>query len=122
MSESESEQLRAAQLRQRALEMRLEGHAYHAIADALGVSEHSAWKMVGVELQTLQATPQDLLRRYRDEQLERLDMALRAIWADVQTGKPEAVDCFLKIEERRSHLLGLDSVGGTANGELVPGR
>ena len=122
MSEPETEQVRAAQLRQRALELRLEGHGYHAIADTLGVSEHSAWKMVGVELQGLQATTQDLARRYRDEQLERLDVALRAIWADVQAGKPEAVECFLKIEERRSRLLGLDTAGGTLNGETLPTR
>lgn len=122
MGEADSEQLRAAQLRHRALELRLEGYGYNGIADTLGVSEHSAWKMVGVELQGLQASTQDLTRRYRDEQLERLDVALRAIWADVQAGKPEAVDCFLKIEERRSRLLGLDSVGSTPNGETIPAR
>ena len=108
MSEQESEQLRAAQLRRRAFEMRLAGHGYREIAESLSVPEASAWKMVGVELQALQAINHDLARRYRDEQLERLDAALRAIWPAVEAGQLDAIGCFLQIEERRSRLLGLD--------------
>jgi len=109
MSEQESEQARAAQLRKRALELRLAGQGYRDIAEMLAVPEPSVWKMVGVELQTLQAASHDLVRRYRDEQLERLDAALRAIWPQVEAGQLDAIDCFLRIEERRSSLLGLDS-------------
>lgn len=122
MSDSENEQLRAAELRRRALEMRLEGHGYREIADALDVSEPSAWKMVGVELQGLQATTQDVSRRYRDEQIERLDVALRAIWPDVQAGKPEAVACLVQLEDRRSQLLGLDSPAVAPASEPASGR
>lgn len=109
MSEKESEQLRAAQLRKRAFEMRLAGHGYREIAEALSVPEPSAWKMVGVELQASQANNHDLARRYREEQLERLDGALRAIWPAVEAGELDAIACFLQIEERRSRLLGLDT-------------
>jgi hypothetical protein len=73
------------------------------------VPEASAWKMVGVELQNSQAVSQDLIRRYRDERLERFDAALRAIWPAVEAGQIDAIDCFLRIEHRRSCLLGLDS-------------
>lgn len=114
MNEHESEQARAAQLRKRALELRMAGHGYREIAEMLAVTEPSVWKMVGVELQNLQASSHDLLRRYRDEQLERLNAALRAIWPEVEAGKLEAIDCFLRIEERRSCLLGLDSVATLA--------
>jgi hypothetical protein len=81
------------------------------------VPEASAWKMVGVELQSSQAVSHDLIRRYRDEQLERLDAALRAIWPAVEAGQLDAIDCFLRIEHRRSCLLGLDSamLGGAAD-------
>jgi len=124
MSEKESEQLRAAQLRKRAFEMRLAGHGYREIAEALSVPEPSAWKMVGVELQASQAANHDLVRRYREEQLERLDAALRAIWPAVESGQLDAIACFLQIEERRSRLLGLDTApiateAGSSVGRLL---
>ncbi|WP_462320725.1 hypothetical protein [Halochromatium sp.] len=117
MGEQESEQARAAQLRKRALELRISGHSYREIAEMLAVPEPSAWKMVGVELQTLQASSHDISRRYRDEQLERLDAALRAIWPEVEAGKLDAIQCLLRIEERRSCLLGLDAVSAPVAGE-----
>lgn len=121
MGEQESEQARAAQLRKRALELRISGHSYREIGEILAVPEPSAWKMVGVELQTLQANSHDLARRYRDEQLERLDAALRAIWPEVEAGKLDAIQCLLRIEERRSCLLGLDSSSMSALAENSSG-
>jgi hypothetical protein len=118
MSDQENEQYRAAELRRRALEMRLAGHGYREIAEALSIPEASAWKMVGVELQASHAVSHDLIRRYRDEQLERLDAALRAIWPAVEAGQLDAIDCFLRIEQRRSCLLGLDNASGGAGVDI----
>jgi hypothetical protein len=121
-TETETEQARAAQMRRHALAMRLSGNGYRQIAETLGVPEPNAWKMVGVELQAHQVTNQDLKRRCRDEQLERLNIALRAIWPAVEAGQVEAVDCLLRLEERRSRLLGLDSTGNQETADVSATR
>jgi len=44
----------------------------------------------------------------RQLDLQRLDVALDAIWDQVQAGEYRAVDRLIRILERRARLLGLD--------------
>jgi hypothetical protein len=41
--------------------------------------------------------------------LERLDVATRGIWPSIESGDHAAIDRLVKVEDRRSRLLGLDA-------------
>ena len=46
---------------------------------------------------------------YRQEENERLDALLEAVWPDALTGDPRAIETALKISDRRAKLNGLDA-------------
>jgi hypothetical protein len=64
---------------------------------------------------------------FRKLQNERLDKALAAVWPAVLAGDSKAIDAFLRIEDRRSRLLGLDvrpdqsGTGGLVMNVLING-
>lgn len=45
---------------------------------------------------------------YRQEENERLDALLEAVWPDARTGDVRAIDTVLKLMDRRAKLNGLD--------------
>jgi transposase len=84
----------------------LAGHTYRDIAAALSVS-----------LGTVAADMQQVIERWRTEQLElintqrqldlsRLDKALTSIWHKVEEGDLQAIDRMIKLIQERSKLLG----------------
>lgn len=91
----------------RALELRLTGMSHRAIADALGVSDHTTiGKRVNTALKEITREPAEAVR---DMELERLDRMLVAIWDKVADGDVTALDRALKIQDRRAKYLGLDA-------------
>jgi hypothetical protein len=59
-----------------------------------------------------------------DLQERRLDRALNAMWQAVLDGNLQAIDRFLRVEERRAKLRGLDApekmqLGGIPGGEPI---
>ncbi|RQW82029.1 MAG: hypothetical protein EHM79_19080 [Geobacter sp.] len=97
-----------AELQKKAYQMRIAGMPYRRIGDQLGVSHVTAFNYVQDMLSKLRAESKDLAETYRDMELERLDEAQAAIYANVLKGDLQAIDRFLKIQERRSKYLGLD--------------
>lgn len=98
-----------AENQKRAYELRISGFSYRKIGEALGVGHVTAFNYVKETLSILRAECHDLAETYRDMELERLDQAQMAIYAKVLKGDVAAIDRLLKIQERRSKLLGLDS-------------
>lgn len=123
-----------AERRAKAVDMRIAGTSFKTIADTLGYKTASAaCQDVGRALEQAVAEQTRSVEAYREEELQRLDALLTEAWAilkrdhltvshgrvvyDDSTGKPilddgptlAAIDRILKIQERRSKYLGLDS-------------
>ena len=101
-------QIEAHDRQLQALNLRKAGMTYDAIAVAAGYkSKQAAWKAVGAALKmTLREEGTDELRSL---EVERVDVALKSIWAQVLSGNLGAVDRFIRLSERRARLLGLDT-------------
>ena len=91
----------------RALELRLAGHTYQQIADALGSkSKCGAYKAVEGALREVTREPAEAVREL---ELQRLDAMLAALWPQMQKSDIQALAGCLRISERRCRLLGLDA-------------
>ena len=44
----------------------------------------------------------------RQEEIDRLDVIIKAVWPNVETGDKDAIASYMKVSERRAKLLGLD--------------
>ncbi len=89
----------------KALELRLAGKGYQAIADELRYkSPASAFKAVQRALKATLQEPADELRRL---ELSRLDELFDSLWE--RRHQAHVVDRLLSIMERRAKLLGLDA-------------
>lgn len=99
----------ATERRLQALQLRMAGAPYHAIAARLGVSIGQAHADVQTELQRIAAESADVAADVRTLELERLDALLLALWAQAKQGNQGAVDRVLRVMERRAKLLGLDA-------------
>lgn len=101
-----------ADRRRQAVELRLDGMSYEAIADRLGWRSHSsAHAAVQDGLQDAIREPAESLIRL---ELLRLDELHRACWGKAMAGDLRAVDRVLRVMERRARLLGLDKPAAVA--------
>lgn len=92
---------------QRALELRLTGMSHRAIAEALGVSDHTTiHKRVKSALNEIIREPAEAVIKM---ELERLDILLNGLWEQARGGDLQALDRALKIQDRRARYLGLDA-------------
>jgi len=108
MGESTTSQRRieAAKRRARALEMRAEGQSFRAIAEQLGFAGPAgAFRTVEKAMSALVEEP---AKQVLQVELDRLDRATELAMAMISAGKSTGIDQLLKIQERRSRLLGLD--------------
>jgi hypothetical protein len=97
----------AAERARQALELRKAGVQYADIAITLKFASASgAYRAVARALARLTAEPAAELRKM---EVLRLDRMLQAIWDQVVKGNQGAIDRALRIGERRSKLLGLDT-------------
>lgn len=117
-----------AQRRAAAIQLRISGATWQAIADELGYgSRQEACRDVGRALAEAREESADVAAEYRELELERLDALTRAAMEvlerkhvkavgsgeymellDDDAPKLQAVDRLLKIAESRRRLLGLD--------------
>ena len=95
---------------QQALELRLAGHTYDAIAAQVGyVSQRSAYRAVGRAFQRIRAHTDETAEQLRQLEDTRYDRMLRAIDEQVQQGDLSAIDRALRISIARRKLWGLDA-------------
>lgn len=89
----------------KALEMRVVGMPWAAIAEQLGYADHSgAFRAVEAVLKRAESAGAAELRKIEDE---RLDVALRKLYPGVRAGDQKAIDLWLKAHDRRVKLHGL---------------
>ena len=89
--------------RRKAISLKLKGYTQQQIAGELGISQ----SVVSDYLNKENTREKNIYRRL---QLQRLDaLTERAMSMAVETGSLTAVDRVLKLEERRTKLLGLDA-------------
>lgn len=90
-----------------ALQLRMAGTSFQAIADALGyTTPQGAYEAVKAALLATVREPADELRKV---DLERLEKMLFGIWRQATEGNQGAIDRALRVLERRAKLLGLDA-------------
>lgn len=115
-----SKMLDTAERRSFVLQLRKGGATYIAIAQAAvdkfgldslpgGWDERYAYKDVKRELDRLRTEIAHSVDDVMELELQRLDAMLMVLWPQVSKGNQGAIDRVLRIMERRSKLLGLDS-------------
>jgi DNA-binding CsgD family transcriptional regulator len=85
------------------------GANFQQIADKLGITKpgaYKAWKRVNEQLAKATREDAELLRA---QQLERINDMLLGLWNKAASGDVQAVDRVVRLLERESKLLGLDS-------------
>lgn len=96
-----------AERQRQAVELRRAGASYEQIARQLEYRGKSgAFAAVRAALKKAVVEEVDELRTLEQE---RLDLAQAAIWVQVRNGNLGAIDRFLRIQDRRARLLGLDA-------------
>ena len=109
-----------------ALEYRLAGHSFPAIASELRISTGTAYNYVREALDRIIDAADDNAERLKAMELERLDRLFASIFSDAtdQNVAPiqraTAVELVLKVMERRAKLFGLDKAEKVAVGGLPP--
>lgn len=104
--------LKARQTKRDALELKMSGATYAAIAEQLGITRSSAHKAVQTAMREMIAEPAEEVRRM---EITRLDRMAVPFWLVVIAQgstlieRRLAVETLLKIMDRRARLLGLDA-------------
>jgi hypothetical protein len=100
--------VRAAQRRQEALLLRIQGYTYPEIASKLGVTRRRAAQYVSESLKRMYDRIPDLTAHYRQLTLTRLEHMFRALWPAIQKGDSRAAATAVKILTNQARLLGLN--------------
>ena len=93
---------------QRAMDMRMLGFSYRAIAKDCGVNEATSYKDVQSALSSLDKVKKDTAEKMREMELVRLDHMTQRLAGDVNKGDTKAILAEVRIMERRAKLCGLD--------------
>lgn len=106
-------QSQAAERRQQAWQLRLQGLSYREIGAQIGVSHESVRKYVGSTLVELDSASKSAAQEWRAAEIERKREMLK-VWfpASLETSidGARAVAVVLKLEERLAELLGVDTM------------
>lgn len=94
--------------RRKALELRLAGRMLWEIAEEIGSTESQVSRMLTKEVDKLEAEITESAERLRTIEAVRLEKIGEAIYGRAVDGELPAVDRYLKLQERRAKLLGLD--------------
>ena len=111
-----------AERKNRALQRRIGGLTFQAIADELNVTRQAAHALVKSALAELNEKTAESAEELRRLELERLDTMRAAVWGGVLKGDLQSVDRALKISARLSALAGLDAPAKqdiTSGGEKI---
>lgn len=102
-----------ADRRIKAVEMRIQGMTYNAIAEALKVGYHTVWNDIKVTLQEREAEAVPQLRQIEEERLNHVVAEANAIAKKYRNTKPElalkALDRVIRAVQTRAALLGLNA-------------
>ena len=123
-SKNGSDQAAHAIKQTQALHLRAHGHTYRSIAKTLGCSVALAYKLVDEAIAEEREACGSAKANLVEMEVTRCDMYLTSIAKKVQAGDVRAIDTAIRIADRRSRLLGLDSPGkqefsGPEGGPLV---
>ncbi len=99
--------IRSAEIRRKAVDLRVAGASYEQIGEALSMNKATAWKHVQHALHETVRITAEAAERVRDIEIRRLDAQLVALWPS--RSDPRASDTILRISDRRAKLLGLDA-------------
>lgn len=97
------------QRRVEALNLRIKGHTYREIAEALQVSTKSAYFDVQEALRYLAKFERVLAEDVRAMHLARLDALTTFLWPAAEGGDTFAIQQVLSVMQRQAKLLGLDA-------------
>ncbi|MFI1161375.1 hypothetical protein [Streptomyces sioyaensis] len=111
MPHTKAEMAEVAERRAKLIRLRRQGVAYDDPRIlALGYSSRSAASKDLIRaLETARDEQSAEVSIYRQQENERLDALLEAVWAEAQAGELRAVETVLKLMDRRAKLNGLDS-------------
>jgi hypothetical protein len=129
MPRSARQQVLSKQREADCLTLRVEGHTYDEIAEALGFANRSGAQKAF--RRALERIGSEVAREALVLEYERYNAMLAALWPDVDLGKPRAIRQALAVMDRIDRLFGLDDpncgcgkpsvVTGTSAGGLPPG-
>lgn len=92
-----------------ALKHRSEGLLYREIAEKMGVGLSTAYQYVRDAVDEL---PRENAELVYSIELDRLDMAQKALRPAVEQGDPKSIEAWLKIHDKRVRLFHLDKLHG----------
>jgi len=92
-----------------ALELRKRGMTYRQIADTMGCHVGTAHQWVSMAFDELVVQVNETAETVRQMELDRLDTLQEAVWTECLIGDKAAITTMLRVMERRSKLLGLDT-------------
>ena len=95
-----------AKRRATALELRISGMSYRAIADALSCADSTAYELVQSALREIPAQNVEILRTEHDAMIRMLILKLKP---RIDKGEPRAIEVATKLLERLAKLWGLDA-------------
>lgn len=91
----------------RVVSLRRQGYTWDSISAEIGYSSPSSSREAF--LRASRRVLREDLEDVRNLELDRLDIALTAIWPNIESGDIQAINTMLKIMERRSKMLALDA-------------
>lgn len=90
----------------RVWQMYIRMQTQQAIADELGISQSRVSKIIA---EVRASIPQQTREEIVQERVEQLRTIGTRVFEAAEDGDPQAINAFLKIQEREAKLLGLDS-------------
>ncbi|WP_298207514.1 helix-turn-helix domain-containing protein [Ferrimicrobium sp.] len=108
MSDGSKDQRRyeVAKRRAQALELRISGMSYRAIADAMQCADSTAYELVQSALREIPAQNVEILRTEHDAMIR---MLFSKLMPRIDKGEPRAIEVGVKLLERLAKLWGLDA-------------
>lgn len=95
--------------REKVAKLKLAGISLRQIAQELGCALGTVHSDLEAVLARTVDTADEHIRMERDVSLGRCEVALRAIWPRICRGDVEAINAFVRLDQRRAKLLGLDA-------------
>lgn len=92
--------------RKKALELRMTGMTYEAIAKVLKIDDRNCRRDIIKAIKEIDREPSEEVLRL---ELMRLDVFLKAIYKKVEAGDLQAMDRAVKLMDRRAAYLGIDA-------------
>ena len=91
------------------LKLRRDGYPIEHIAGVVNMSPIACLAAINDAVKDLQGDSREYAVQIREMELQRLELATKAIMPNVEAGDHEAIDMLLKVQKRRSSYLGLDA-------------